>query len=334
MPASSDAGRRRALLVGPGSPAGAAFRAATSAGVVGLAEFGFAADGDEIGAVIEFAGEPRLVGALEERAVLDADLLVLAAAGEGARQALAIAGRGRGSILDLAGIDPEPAAVINMEVNADRLMGEQPRRVRAPHSAAQLITTAAATLAGSGRLERLGATVLLPAAEWGRGGAEELVRQTAAVLSFTPPPQTALGHLAAFNVIPWSLRPAPGPEDDGDARLRMECAGVLGMPLAAVTVHALAVPVFQATSILLTVGLDSTAAVAGWQARFRARGWTVGPTTPAEIGESTVPHVHALGVEADGAISLWMVADLPPADAATNAARIATALLPAAGSRD
>ena len=324
--------RRRALLVGPTSPVGAAFRDATSGGAAALPELGFVAEGAEAGVVIEFAGEPRLVGALEEGDLLDADLVILAAPGAGARQALSAAGRAGRGVLDLAGVDPEPAVVVNMEVNAERLGRPLPRRVRAPHPAAQLITTAAAALAGAARLERLGATVLLPAAEYGREGAEELARQTAAILSFTPPPRATLGHLGAFNVVPSSLRITPADEADRDARLRMECASVLDLPADRVVVRSLAVPVFQATSIVLTVRLDDPAALAGWEARLRERAWRIGPTTPAEIGESSRPHVHALGPEGDGSLSLWIVADGPLAGAAANAARIVGAMLAAAGS--
>jgi aspartate-semialdehyde dehydrogenase len=292
-----------------------------------LREICMMGEGDEVGTIVEYDGEPRLVTELDPERVGRVDLLFVGSRGQVARKALTAMVQGSGVAIDL--VDAEgnrQGPVINMEVNAADLPRSRPARVRSPHGIVQSLSTVLASLTAGTRLTELSATVLTPVSDSGEPGVEELYRQTAAVLNFGEQPRAVFERQVAFNAVPHALLHVQQGWPDLDARLGGEAAAVLGLPPGAVRIRAILAPVFHGNGILVSARLHPCPSAAERRERLAGSSIVVGPMTAAELGESEAIHVIDLGEEGDGRVAFWIVADNVRAGGALNGVRIAEAV--------
>jgi aspartate-semialdehyde dehydrogenase len=300
-----------------------------------LRAFSMMGEGSEVGQVVEYDGEARLVTDLDPERLEQADLLFVGARGETARRALTALRRGKGVAIDL--VDAEGSRrdpVVNVDVNAREIPSRRPARIRSPHAVVQALSTVLTAFAGKSRLMEVAATVLTPVSDRGEPGVEELYRQTTGILSFGSQPKEVFERQVAFNAIPHALLHVQQGWPDLDARLVSEAAKVLGRPPRFVRMRAVLVPVFHGHAIVASVRLDPRPVAAERRKLLKAAGVATGPMTAAELEESDAIHVTDLGDEGNRHVGLWIVTDNVRASGALNGVRIAEAIATSRGAGD
>ncbi|MFQ5670413.1 MAG: Asd/ArgC dimerization domain-containing protein [Acidobacteriota bacterium] len=323
------------VLIGSTTLLGAEIRRRMAERRFPLRDLAMMGEGEEIGRIVDFNGEARLVTELDPERLTRADLLILGAGGGAARRALKALRRGLGVAIDLVGVEAAgPAPVVNMEINAMALPSRRPARVCSPHGIVQVLSTTLAAIARKARIRAVSATVLTPVSEHGKAGVEELYRQTMAVLSFENCRHGIFRRQVAFNAIPHGLlRDAQG-GPDLDARLQAEAAQVLGLDAEQVSIRAILVPVFHGTSLMVNVRFSSRVKPGDLPGRLGGDAFVSGPRTPAELEGSEAIHVVGLGEQPGGQLGLWIVADNLRCSGAGNGVRIAEALVARSGGKE
>ncbi len=334
MTATASAQRAEVVLVGATTLLGEEIRRQLAARNFPLLQITMMGEGDEVGQIVDYAGEARLVTELDPDRLSRADLLFLGARGDTARRALDALRRGQGVAIDPVEAEaPGQDPLINMEVNAAALPPRRPLRVRSPHPVVQALSTVLAVMGAGARLQSVTATVLTPASDAGEPGIDELFRQTAGALNFTDKPMALFQRQVAFNAVPHALLHAQQGWPDLDARLHAETSMVLGLAPEQVELRAVLVPVFHGTSMMVSALYDPRPPLAQCRERLARRPLACGPMTPAELEESEAIHVTLLGDDGSGRLGLWVVADNLRGPGALNSVRIAEAVLDAARSR-
>ncbi|MFQ5719058.1 MAG: Asd/ArgC dimerization domain-containing protein [Acidobacteriota bacterium] len=322
------------ILVGPTGHLGAAIRRelVTRRFPVDKITMMAAGEGEEVGQVVEYAGEDRLVAEVDEEQVARADVMFLGRRGPGTRQALGMVTQGRGVAIDLVDVEASSGVVpvVNMDVNRSCLPADRPTKVRAPHGIIQTLSTAVAAAAEGSRVTSVSATILLPASDSGESGVQELYRQTAGVLSFGDKPAEVFERQVAFNAVPHALLHRQQGWPDLDRRMRLETAAILGLSPAAVSVRAVLVPVFHGASLLVGIELDPVPDRAGRRRRWTRARFEMSACTAAELEESDAVHLTDLTDEDGSRVEFWAVVDNLRTGGAANGVRIAEALLAAA----
>jgi aspartate-semialdehyde dehydrogenase len=307
MNSAASVGGLDVVLIGATTLLGQEVRRQLAARRFPLRDLSMMGEGNEVGQIVEYDGEPRLVTDLDLDRLERADLLFVGARGETGRGALMALKRGKGVAM---------------------------ARVRSPHAVVQALSTVLVAMAGPSRLVDVAATVLTPVSDSGEPGVEELYRQTTGILNFGEQPKEIFERQVAFNVIPHGLLHVQQGWPDLDTRLVSEAATVLGLPAGSVRMRAVLVPVFHGHAILATILLDPRPAAAERRGLLEAAGIATGPMTAAELGESESIHVTDLGDEGDRHVALWIVADNVRASGALNGVRIAEAVATGRGAGD
>lgn len=155
---------------------------------------------EEIGTITEVAGAATFVNRLTEEAVEDADLCFFcgpAAADRPYFRAVAAGGR---TIVLSSGATTEDGVPAVAGLNERAWIGH--RRLLSPAPAAILLARLAAALAPAG-LRSASATVILPVSGHGQAGLDALFEETRALLTFTGKGKSKLfASQVAFNLIP------------------------------------------------------------------------------------------------------------------------------------
>ena len=291
-----------------------------------------AGEEDEVGQIVEYDGEARVVNAFDGEQLARTDLLFLGRRGTAARQALVDFRRGNGVAIDLVDVATAPGdAVVNMDVNRDSLPTTRPAHISSPHGVSQALSTAVASVAAGARVVSLAATVLTPASDSGKRGVDELYQQTSSVLTFGEQPRAVFERQVAFNAVPHALLHRQQGWPDLDRRLDLEIAAILDVPHGVVSIRAVLVPVFHAVSLLVTVELDPMPSRATRKKRWGRAPLNMQPCTAAELEESEAVQITDLTEEGSDRVEFWAVADNLRYGGASNGVRIAEAVLEESG---
>jgi hypothetical protein len=173
------------------------------------------------------------------------------------------------------------------------------------------------------------AVVLLPAADLGDAGVEELRRQTVNLLNFTTLPVDVFGRQLAFNVIPESLVPDEGPPLS--SRIEREVARLLRQDRPRLAARVALVPVFFGHGVMIRVVPGQEVSVSDVEKLLgAARGLEVGcaepTTTPVESGGSRRSLVSEISTDGTGGVWIWAVLEDAGLASARQAVRLAGAL--------
>ncbi|MFQ5789949.1 MAG: Asd/ArgC dimerization domain-containing protein, partial [Acidobacteriota bacterium] len=224
------------------------------------------------------------------------------------------------------------APVVIAGVN-DRSLPEMTRLLVAPRSASILIGTVLAAIERSLPIARACATVLLPALDLGKAGAEELHRQVVEILNFRPPPKKILPEQLAFNVM--LAREPQEKEGGGETAVEREVQQIAGLKRSpAVTL--VRTPVFHGYAASLWLQTAETAEPEALGRALRAcrrisvprRRGKGSPSSPSAVSVSESDRIH-VALRPDGASPggfwLWIVADSGAVDPARTAVALAAA---------
>jgi len=195
------------VLVGSESLLGRELRDVVATGGLPVDLKLIAAGAESAGALTEQGGEPALILGLEERALRDASVLLLAGSPESSRQAIEMRGTETGKdapvIIDLThAAEDHPRSLL-------RAPSVEPPGFRAPddalhsiaHPAAIAIAMVLPRLHARAPIQRSVIQIFEPASERGTSGVEELQQQTASLLSFKSMPKKIFDAQLSFNML-------------------------------------------------------------------------------------------------------------------------------------
>jgi aspartate-semialdehyde dehydrogenase len=226
-------------------------------------------DPEKAGALTEQGGEPALVWGLEESAMREAPVVLLAGSAESALRALDLRAETPGTIDLTHAAEDHPRSFI-------RAPFVEPARFRAPEDAMHSIAHPAA-IAIAMVLPRLHAQfpvrrsvihILEPASERGTSGVEELQQQTVGLLSFKSMPKKIFDAQLSFNMLAQYGEDAPVALDSAELRIERHLATLLSRdagPHAAAppmpSLRLIQAPVFHGYSLSLWVEFEENPGV-------------------------------------------------------------------------
>jgi aspartate-semialdehyde dehydrogenase len=205
-----------------------------------------------------------------------------------------------------------------------------PRRgwLAATHPLAHLLLSLLAPIEARIRVRALSGVILRPAADFGQEGLDELYQQSVNLFKFDPLPSRVFERQLAFNLI-------PGEPFDGGAplarQIALQISSVLGREDLSISLFLAVAPVFHAHTLALHLEFDGRPTEAALRDLLRASGdLRVGaePLTALEVADQPLPHVALIRRDLDGSGAwVWMVADRVSAGAASGAVRLAERLM-------
>jgi len=226
-------------------------------------------DPEKAGALTEQSGEPALVWGLDEAAMREAPVVLLAGSAESALRALDLRAETPGTIDLTHTAEDHPRSFI-------RAPFVEPAGFRAPEDAVHSIAHPAA-IAIAMVLPRLHARfpvrrsvihIFEPASERGTSGVEELQRQTVGLLSFKSMPKKIFDAQLSFNMLAQYGENAPVALDSAELRIERHLATLLsrgsGLATAAAPMPSLRLiqaPVFHGYSLSLWVEFEENPGV-------------------------------------------------------------------------
>ena len=167
--------------------------------------------------------------------------------------------RAGSTVLDLSGaLDMETGVLVRspwvgaQDVTADLFT---PAVVPA-HPAALALALLMERLQSVAPIREIGATVLLPASEFGRSAMDELHQQTVTLLSFQTIPRATFDAQSAYNLLCGFGENAKGSLSSIDARIRRQYQALGGRRLAPLALQTISAPVFHGHSFSLFVELE------------------------------------------------------------------------------
>lgn len=185
-------------------------------------------DPAKAGALTEQGGEPALVWGLDEPALRDAPVVLLAGSAESTERALALRGELPGTIDLTHAAEDHPRSFI-------RAPFTEPAGFRPPEDAVHSIAHPAA-IAIAMILPRVHATypvrrsvihIFEPASERGTPGVEELQQQTVGLLSFKSMPKKVFDAQLSFNMLAQYGEDAPVALESAELRIERHLATLL-----------------------------------------------------------------------------------------------------------
>lgn len=230
-------------------------------------------------------------------------------------------------LIELDGRSPLPCALAAAG-------GELARAVRSPLPAVVALADVLAPLQGLLDIRWLHVTAALAAAHRGRGGVEELARQTAQLLNARPVEPQVFEHQLAFNLLASSSAEQDGHNQE-EQRLVTELTQLPGFATLPVAVTCLQAPVFFADSLVLSLQcaqpVDLPAVRAALQAApeleyVDAQDW---PSAVEDATGQALTYVGRVrrGLQDPCQLSLWLTADSVRSGAAAHLVRLAERLL-------
>jgi aspartate-semialdehyde dehydrogenase len=283
-----------------------------------------AADTEQAGTLTVQSGEPALVWGLEEQALRDAAVVLLAGSPDSTRQALEMRNDAP-VIIDLThAAEDHPRSFL-------RAPYLEPAGFRAPEDAVQSIAHAAA-IAIALVLPRLHAQfpirrslihIFEPASERGTSGVEELQQQTASLLSFKSMQKTVFDEQLSFNMLPRYGQEAPVSLESAELRIERHLATLLsrapdapGALAPMPSLRLIQAPVFHGYSLSLWVEFVDNPGVEAVEAALAGKHIDVRPSDldpPTAVGMAGESGIALGAVTMDRNVPqacwLWLVAD-------------------------
>jgi len=312
MTFADDARALRLAVVGALSLEGKELGRSFTVTGIPLADVVLIGEPDQEGTITELDGEPAVVRDLTEVALIDVDAIVCCSGSVRLAPFVAGAVRRGTTVIDLTG---GLAGVDGATVRLPGLGSTSGSVHLLPHPLATIATLLLRRLAQVTDLLRVELTGVMPVAEVGEPGIDELYAQTVERLSFRDGPTDALGERIAFDVRVGEASTRRALE----SRLRTEMSALLAGDLPSWTATVLRVPVFLGVGGLLSIELDQELPAAAIvelldedDSILVVRGQ---PVSPGALDEHTDPDetrvvVSVLDGDPPGRIRLWAVADL------------------------
>jgi aspartate-semialdehyde dehydrogenase len=280
-------------------------------------------DPEKAGALTEQGGEPALVWGLDESAVRDASVVLLAGSDESAQRALDLRADAPGTIDLTHTAEDRPRSFI-------RAPFVEPAGFRAPadaihsiaHPAAIAIAMVLPRLHARFPLKRSVIHIFEPASERGTPGVEELQQQTVGLLSFKSMPKKIFDAQLSFNMLAQYGEDAPVTLESAELRIERHLATLLsrGGPQAAAapmpSLRLIQAPVFHGYSLSLWVEFEENPGgeeveAALTDARIDVRRSDLEPPTAVGVAGQDGVAVGAVAMDrnAPQACWCWLVAD-------------------------
>ncbi|HTM18490.1 MAG TPA: Asd/ArgC dimerization domain-containing protein, partial [Terracidiphilus sp.] len=114
-------------------------------------------------------------------------------------------------------------------------------------------------------VRQAGATVLLPASEFGRGAMDELHQQTVNLLSFQSLPKATFDAQSAYNLLSGFGENAKASLTRIDARIRRQYNALAGRRLPSLSIQTVSAPVFHGHTFSIFIELERPVDVAGME---------------------------------------------------------------------
>jgi aspartate-semialdehyde dehydrogenase len=281
-------------------------------------------DPEKAGALTEQGGEPALVWGLEEPALRDAPVVLLAGSMESALRTLDLRGEAPGTIDLTHAAEDHPRSFI-------RAPFVEPAGFRAPDDAVHLIAHPAA-IAIAMVLPRLHASfpvrrstihVFEPASERGTPGVEELQHQTVGLLSFKNMPKKVFDAQLSFNMLAQYGEDAPVTLESAELRIERHLATLLSRgagsnaaPAPMPSLRLIQAPVFHGYSLSLWVQFEENPGVEAVESaladeRIDVRRSDLEPPTAVGVAGQDGVAVGAVAMDRNDpqACWCWLVAD-------------------------
>jgi aspartate-semialdehyde dehydrogenase len=280
-------------------------------------------DPEKAGALTEQGGQPALVWGLDESAVRDAPVVLLAGSAESAQRVLDLRADAPGTIDLTHAAEDRPRSFI-------RAPFVEPDGFRAPadaihsiaHPAAIAIAMVLPRLHARFPVKRSVIHIFEPASERGTPGVEELQQQTVGLLSFKSMPKKIFDVQLAFNMLAQYGEDAPVTLESAELRIERHLATLLsrGGPQAAAapmpSLRLIQAPVFHGYSLSLWVQFQENPGVeevesALTDARIDVRRSDLEPPTAVGAAGQDGVAVGAVAMDrnAPQACWCWLVAD-------------------------
>jgi len=277
------------------------------------------------GTIAEYDGEALLVGRPDEDLAAELDVALLCGTPAQTLPYLAWPARRGFVAVDASGASTGRPGVplVHMDINpgaiATNETGKPASLIASPQPLSHNIAVVCHALSRHGAIRRIDAFSLLPAADRGEPGIQELYDQTLGLLNFASVPRDTFGRQIAFNALP-----SPDAGTTG-----VEIATLLEIDPAAVVTRSAWVPIFHGHAHSLTVTLDRPARTEALQEDLAGDASIRVVDDPDDFspvdlaGRDTVT-VHALAADpaAPDRVSLWCFCDNLKGGAALNAVRI------------
>jgi len=281
-------------------------------------------DPAKAGALTEQGGEPALVWVLDENAVREAQVVLLAGSAESTLKALDLRADTPGTIDLTHAAEDHPRSFI-------RAPFVEPAGFRAPEDAVHLIAHPAA-IAIAMVLPRLHAAfpvrrsvihIFEPASERGTAGVEELQQQTVGLLSFKSMPKKIYDAQLSFNMLAQYGEDAPATLESAELRIERHLATLLSRGAVAIAAQApmpslrlIQAPVFHGYSLSLWVEFEENPGADAVEAALAGEGIDVRrsdlepPTAVGNAGQNGVA-AGAIAMDRNNpqACWCWLVAD-------------------------
>ena len=281
-------------------------------------------DPEKAGLLTEQGGEPALVWGLEEPALRDAPVVLLAGSAESTLRVLELRGEATGTIDLTHAAEDHPRSFI-------RAPFVEPAGFSAPEDAVHSIAHPAA-IAIAMLLPRLHAQfpvrrsvihIFEPASERGIPGVEELQQQTVGLLSFKSMPKKIFDAQLSFNMLAQYGEGAPVTLEAAELRIERHLAtllsrgpGTIAAPPPMPSLRLIQAPVFHGYSLSLWVEFEENPGAEAVEAilkdeRIDVRGSELEPPTAVGMAGQNGVAVGAVAMDRNEpqACWCWLVAD-------------------------
>ncbi len=214
------------------------------------------------GTIAEFDGEALLVARPDEELAAGLDVALLCGTRAQTLPYLDWPARRGFVAVDVSGASSGRPGVplIHMDINPGEVAAKEGGRpaplIASPHPVSHNVATVCHALARHGAIRRIDAFSLLPAADRGEPGIQELYDQTLGLLNFASVPKDTFGRQIAFNALPAQDVTEGGPDGIPGAAPRTEIAALLGMEPSAVMTSSVYVAIFHGHAHALTVTFE------------------------------------------------------------------------------
>jgi aspartate-semialdehyde dehydrogenase len=282
-----------------------------------------AEDPERVGALTEQGGEPALVLGLDEGALREAGIVLLAGATESTQQVLAL-GADAPTIIDLThGAEDHPRSLIRAPYVESAAFCTPADAVHSiAHPAAIAIAIVLQRLHAQSPIKRSVIQIFEPASELGKAGVEELQHQTVSLLSFKAMPKKIYDQQLCFNMLARYGDDAPVALESAELRIERHLATLLsrGAGLGPVppmpSLRLVQAPVFHGYSLSLWLEFEENPGVEAIEAalsdgRIDVRGSDFEPPSSISIAGQSGIAVGAISMDRNvpQACWCWMVAD-------------------------
>lgn len=327
---AAKAGTARIAILGATTQEGVALRESlTEARVSGsrVDLFGYSEGEAQLS---EYAGEARLIQPPELTDICDHDVIFVCESGPILENLLKEPSRS-GVVVDLVGAIPAEMnpALVHLDLNPDDAKGQS--LLGAPHPLTLMLARVLGPLERVAGLRTVVATILQPAADFGKQAITALREQTIQLLSFNDVTTEIFGRQLAFNVVPNGDLSCKAV---GEAALvRDQMMRLMRWDRPRLALARLAVPVFFGHGIQLNLQAAGSFDISALQEALGAAGVAVpgeggGVVTPLDtVGEKTLQVVRIEDDGADG-VAMWVVAGEAPSQAASHAVNLARLVRP------